>query len=125
MQLLISKDPRIRLTSSSLVKVLGSAGCVKPKFAANCLTTAMVTSRPAGPENLFKTLCDWAPLLFAAIMGDRDAHSANIFLSSNLEIHVDFTLCNKYKIRTIAQFCVTGGTPELKGQRPTGILLSL
>lgn len=48
-----------------------------PKLAANCLTTAWDTSRPAIAENLFSTVLD-DPLLLAAISGDNDAHSEYI-----------------------------------------------
>lgn len=60
--------------------MLGSGACAMPKLEANCLTTASETSRPAVIENLCNTLCD-DPLLFAAIIGDNDAHSAYIFFS--------------------------------------------
>lgn len=65
------------LTSSSFTKILGSGDCVIPKFDANCLTTDCDTSRPAMLENLFSTVFD-DPLLFAAIIGDNDAHSEYI-----------------------------------------------
>lgn len=49
-----------------------------PKLAANCLITDCATSRPALAENLFSTVVA-DPLLFAAITGDKDAHSEYIF----------------------------------------------
>lgn len=61
-----------------MISVLGTGACVSPRFAASCLTTATATSRPANPENLLSTLCDWDPLLLAAIAGDKEVHSANM-----------------------------------------------
>lgn len=66
-------------TSSSDSRMLGSGVCVMPKVDANCLTTAVDTSRPALPPNLVKTLFG-DPLLLAAIIGDREVHSAYILL---------------------------------------------
>lgn len=65
------------LTSSSVIKMLGSGDCVIPKLAANCLATACDTSRPATFENLFNTVLA-EPLLFSAITDDNDAHSEYI-----------------------------------------------
>lgn len=71
------------LTSSSVIKMLGSGDCVMPKFDANCLATACDTSRPATFENLFNTVFA-DPLLFSAMTDNSEAHSEYIWYSFDM-----------------------------------------